>query len=177
MKGYNLIFEYLYRTRDYFGGFISEHLALLHFIAVALSALFVAGLIYILAKIDYPDIKAEQYMHFFGGSLSKRRSIRGWKQIQKRLSSDEPQQWKIAILEADRILDEILKMAGYLGRMDDKIELLTPAQISNIEEIKSAHRVCHQIVQDPAFEISREDALRVIDVYKESFIELNLISE
>ncbi len=177
MKGYKIIIEYLYWTRDYFGGFISEHLVLLQFIAVVLSALFIAGVIYIWNKVDYSDIKFEQFMNLFGGSLSKRRSIRGWKQIQKRLYVDDPSQWKIAVLEADRILDEILKMAGYLGRMDDKIELLTQAQISNVEEIKSAHLICHQIAQDANFELSQEAALQIIETYRKAFAELNLIQE
>ncbi len=173
----NIIIEYLYRARDYFGGFISEHLVLLQFIAVVLSALFIAGLIYILNRVGYGNIKSEQFMHLFGGSVSKRRSIKGWKQIQKRLSFNDPAQWKIAILEADRILDEILKMAGYLGRMDDKIELLTSAQISNIEEIKSAHLICHQIAQDANFELSQEAALQTVEIYRKAFMELNLIQE
>ena len=178
MRNYNIISEYLYRIRDIFGGFISENLALLQFISLVLSGLFLLGFIYILIRVNYLNMKTEEFMDLFGmGDLSKRRSLRGWKQIQQRLASEDPQQWKIALLEADKILDEILKMAGYLGKMDDKLETITPAQLSNVEDVKAAHKICSQIIQDPTFELAQTAAHDTIDIYKKSFLELNLIRE
>lgn len=178
MRDYNIIFEYLYWIRDFFGGFISENLVLLQLISLLFSGLFLLGFVYILIRVSYLDMKTEEFMNLLGaGELSKRRSLKGWKQIQKRLLSEDSQQWKIAILEADKILDEILKMSGYLGKMDEKLNLITSAQLNNIEDVKIAHKICNQIIQEPAFEINQELATQTLNTYKKSFLELKLLRD
>lgn len=150
----------------------------LRILSVVISILLFVGIIYILIRVNYLNIKAEEFINILGAAkLPKRRALRGWKQIQLRLASQDSQQWKIAILEADKILDEILKMSGYLGSIDNKLALITSAQLSNIEEIKTVHRIREQIGQDPTYEISQESAAQALEIYKKAFIELNLIQE
>lgn len=168
----------LFRARDFFTPFFARNLWWLRILSVLLSGLFLWGIIHIVAKTNYLAIKAEQYINILGaGHLPRYRAVRGWRQILKRLASKDPQQWKIAVLEADKILDEILKMSGYLGSMDEKLDLLTSAQLSNIKEIKTAHKIRNLISVDPVFEFSQESAARALEIYKKAFIELNLISE
>ena len=100
------------------------------------------------------------------------------RQIQMRLQLSEQNQWKLAILEADHILNEILKMSGYLGaKLEDKLDLISEAQLSNVEEISNVHKIRDKISADPSFAVSQEEAREIIDVYKKSFIELNLLQE
>jgi hypothetical protein len=172
------VLDYLYNFRDLVGAWLEPNLWWIQILAVFLSGLFLWGIIYIIAKTNYLAMKTEQYINVLGaGYLPRYRAIKGWRQILKRLASEDPQQWKIAVLEADRILDEILKMSGYLGTMDEKLNLLTAAQLSNIEDIKAAHKIRNVISSDPVFEFSQEAASHVIEIYKKAFIELNLISE
>lgn len=170
---------FLLGVRNYFAPFFEKNLVWLEIFSVILSALFLGGIIYVIFKTNYLEIKKEQLLDILGqGYVSKRRSLKGWRQIQARLQASEQNQWKLAILEADHMLNEILKMSGYLGKdLEDKLELITPAQLSNVEEVQKAHQVRGKIAQDPAFAISREEALEVIEVYKKSFVELNLIRE
>jgi len=112
------------------------------------------------------------------GNLTKRRSLKGWEQIKKRIVSPAQQDWKLAVLEADTILNEILKMAGYLGRdLGKKLEILTKESLSNLDEIKKAHFLSDQIMKDPGMELKKEDAIVALKIYKKAFIELNLLEE
>jgi len=170
---------FLLEVRAYFVPFFERYLFWLEVLAVILSTLFLWGIIYIVFKTNYLEMKREQFLNILGKPyVSRRRSLRGWKQIQRRLQSQEQNQWKLAILEADHILNEILKMSGYLGvSLEDKLDLITEAQLSNVEEIKRVHQIRHKIASDPSFLIINEEAREIIAVYRKSFIELNLIQE
>ncbi len=173
------LFDILYLAREYSGIFLQPHLWWLQLISFILSGLFIWGIVYIINNTSYFEVKREQLLDTLGkGYVSKRRTLKGWQQIQKRMASPESNQWKLAILEADHILSEILKMSGYLGsRLDQKLELITSAQLANVNDVKNANAVRNKIAQDPAYELSREEAEEVVRIYKQSFIELNLIRE
>ncbi len=170
--------EFLMEMRIYFTPWFTENLWWIQVVSIIASALFLWGTIHILRANHYLAMKKEQFLEAFGGDyVSRRRTLIIWKQIQKRLQLPDQNEWKKAILEADHILNEILKMAGYLGKMDDKLELLTDAQLSNIENVRRAHMVRDKIQNDPSFIITMEEALEVVGVYEQSFKELNLIRE
>ncbi len=175
----NVIFETLYDIRDFGGMLIAPNLWWLQLLSVLLSALFLWGIVYVLNKTQYFAVKREQFLDILGkGRVSRSRSLKAWKQIMERMKSEEQNQWKLAILEADHILNEILKMSGYLGsRLDDKLDLITPAQLANIDSVRNAHLMRDKIAKDPTFEITREEADEVIGIYKQTFKELNLIRE
>jgi len=171
--------KFLLEVRNFFTPFFDRNLIWLELGSLALSALFLWGIIYIIMKTNYLEIKKEQFLDNLGKDyLSRRRSIKGWRQIQKRLISENQNDWKLAILEADHILNEILKMSGYLGtKLEDKLDLITPAQLSNVDEISNVHKIRNKISGDPSFAVSQEEAREIIDIYKKSFVELNLIRE
>ncbi len=153
------------------------NLAILEIISVIVSLLLIYGIIYCIIRSNFFVIQTEKWIDLLNiKNLSRRRSLKAWKQILKRLHSKDQLQWKLAIMEADKILDEILKMAGYKGEiMDDRLKSLTAAQLSNLEDIKNAHRVRRQISQNPDFQITQNEAAAVIKVYNQAFAELHLI--
>ena len=160
---------------DWFG----SSLVWFQLVSVLLSGLFIWGTVFLLTKMSYFNGKVEGYMDILGlGNLTKRRSLKGWEQIKKRIISPAQQDWKLAILEADTILNEILKMAGYLGTdLSKKLEILTKENLSNLDEIKKAHSLSDKIMKDPGMELKKEDAIIVLKSFKKAFIELNLLEE
>lgn len=169
----------LYWIRDFFAPFFEKYLLTFEISAILLSILFIWGIIYIIDKTNYFELKKEQFLDTLGKDyISKRRSLKGWKQILERLKSPEQNSWKLAILEADHILDKILKMSGYIGtRLEEKLDLITEAQLSNVEDIRKAHKIRDKIATDPTFQIAKEEAEHLVSIYKKSFVELNLIRE
>lgn len=110
------------------------------------------------------------------GNLSKHRSIRGWQQIQKKLQAGDEENLKLAITEADRILDELLKISGYQGKnMDERLGQINQAQLSNISDAWSAHKIKQRILKEEDFHINKQEAELIINIYKKSFQELGLI--
>ncbi len=110
------------------------------------------------------------------GNLSKHRSIRGWQQIQKRLRLGDEENLKLAISEADKILDELLKISGYQGKnTDERLEQITPAQLANISDVWSAHKIKQRILKEEDFRINKQETELIINIYKKSFQEFGLI--
>ncbi len=99
-----------------------------------------------------------------------------WKKIKKRLERGIEAEDKLAILEADSLLEEFLKKEGYPGEtLDEKLEKLTKEIISNIEELREVRKVRMAIIEDPSYKLSHEEALRVISVYEKALKDLQAI--
>lgn len=160
-----------------FINFIVGNLLLLQFISLFISGIFLIFIIYFIIKVNFVGEKVEHYIDVLGTvDISRRRTLKAWKQIQKRLKSKKINQLKIAILEADRILNEVLKMAGYPGKnLEERLSEITPAQLSNIEEIQQVHKFRDRLVSELDLLISANEAEIAIGIYKKAFQELNLI--
>lgn len=168
----------LFSVRQYFSPMIEGNLWWLQILSIIASALFLWGTVYIINQTNYFTIKREQYLEVLGKDyLSKDRSLRIWKQILRRLESEDPNNWRLAVLECDHVLNEILKMSGYLGSMDEKLPKLDVEQLANIEDVRRAHAVRDKISRDPAFPITKEEAIEVAKIYEQSFRDLNLLRD
>ncbi len=162
--------------RAYFAPWFSQNLWWLEVVAVLLSAVFLWSILWVSNETQYANMKTEQFLDTLGKDrVSRHRSLRAWKEIQKHMRSTQQSDWKKAILVADRILHEILKMSGYIGSMNDVLPKLTDAQLKNIEDVRRAHAVAAKVQNDLAYELTESDAREVIGVYEQAFKELNLL--
>ncbi|MDO9231350.1 MAG: hypothetical protein Q7U36_02595 [bacterium] len=93
-----------------------------------------------------------------------------WNKIREGIKSPEEDNWKIAIISADEIIDDLIRRMGYAGEnMGERLAEITPGQIENIEELKKAHEIRNQIIHDEAFALSKEQAEETIG-YFENFL-------
>lgn len=89
-----------------------------------------------------------------------------WEKSVERLETDEPNKWKAAILELASMLNEVLGIIGYEGNLlGEKLENVQPYQLENVAEVVEANKIKNLIVQDDDFEISKEEAKRIADVF------------
>lgn len=93
-----------------------------------------------------------------------------WNGIRENMKSDREDDWKIAIISADEIIDDLIRRMGYAGEnMGERLAEINPGQIENIEELKKAHEIRNQIIHDEAFKLSKEQAEEAIG-YFENFL-------
>ncbi len=91
-----------------------------------------------------------------------------WEKIVKRLESENESEYKVAIIEADNLIDDLIARLGYSGNnMRERLENIVPGQIDNIEKIKEAHEVRNKVIQEEGLSISREEAKKVLDDFAE----------
>jgi len=160
-----------------FINFFTEKLLFFQIISFLISTILLGFIIYFLIKTNLIGEKIESFIDVLGAkNISKRRTLKAWKQIQKRLKTGELNQLKLAILEADKVLYEILKMIDYqVKNFDEILEKITEIQLSNIKEIRHIHKLRHRIAAEPNFYISANEAEMAIEIYKRAFQELKLI--
>ena len=99
-----------------------------------------------------------------------------WQGVVARTATNDESQWKLAIIEADTILDEAIKQLGFKGKtMGDRMKQIKPGKFPMLEEAWRAHRVRNYIVHDPTYHISAAAASRVFGIYQDIFIRLGII--
>lgn len=99
-----------------------------------------------------------------------------WQKILKRLKKGDENNLKLAIIEADKLFDNLLLRMGYRGQdLEERLKLMTSAQLSNLEEIQQAHRIRDRIVQEKYYRLSTEEAEKSISAYEKAFKELMVL--
>ena len=97
-------------------------------------------------------------------------------ELKEHLNSDNPNDWKLAIIEADIILDDTLKRQGYAGpTLGDRLKSISPSVLSTIDDAWQAHKVRNQIAHAGAdFVLTQKIARETIVQYERVFKELGV---
>lgn len=110
------------------------------------------------------------------GALSKGGLPKKWREILLKTESREEASHKLAIIEADVLLDDVLRKMGYSGAtMTEKLEKITVNQLKTINELKEVHRVRNNILHDPDFKLSPQRAKEVIELYEKVLKEMDIL--
>lgn len=100
-----------------------------------------------------------------------------WAKVREHITSENPGDWRLAILEADIILDEMLDKMGYHGEtIGEKLKMVEPSDFTSINSAWEAHKIRNSIAHEGSdFLISHREAERVIALFKEVFEEFKFI--
>jgi hypothetical protein len=100
-----------------------------------------------------------------------------WKYIQNLADSRSESDWRIAIIEADTMLDEVLESKGYSGEtLSEKLKGITPGSMASLQNAWDAHLVRNKIAHEGVnFSLSEIETRRVIKMFQNFFEELNVI--
>jgi hypothetical protein len=91
-----------------------------------------------------------------------------WNRIKEKMKSDDQSDYKVAIIEGDNIIDDLIARMGYKGKnFGERLDGINPGQIENIEDLRFAHNVRNQIIHDENFALTKDDAHRVLDCFEE----------
>lgn len=100
-----------------------------------------------------------------------------WQGVITHINSENPSDWKLAILECDIMLGEILEKMGYMQEsIGEKLKAVEPSDFSNIESAWEAHKIRNSIAHEGSdFVINEREAKRVIGLYEVVFREFECI--
>jgi|SRR3989344_2746298 len=105
-----------------------------------------------------------------------RRMAGRWQKVKTRLETANEEEYKLAVIEADGILNDILLRMGFRGEtLGDRLKTLTTAIIPNLLEVERAHQTRNNVVHDPDFRLTLEEAQKTIAIYEAVFSNLDLI--
>ncbi len=96
--------------------------------------------------------------------------------LNKHIISENPNDWKLAIIEADIMLDEILKEKGYVGAsLGERLRSINPTQLQSLDDAWQAHKVRNQVAHAGAdFVLTHRLAEETIKQYRRVFTEFGI---
>lgn len=99
-----------------------------------------------------------------------------WEEIQKHLNSVKEAEWKFAVIEADSLVDSILKTNGYPGdTMGERLKNIEKTQLVSIDDLWEAHKIRNRLAHDPGYFLRYGEAKRAIQLYEKVLKELNAL--
>lgn len=100
-----------------------------------------------------------------------------WNRIREQIASHEEDQWRLAILEADIMLNELLDVQGFKGEtMADKLKQASRDKFSTVDLAWEAHfvrnRIAHEGMHKP---LDQHEARRTIGMFEQVFREFRFV--
>ena len=143
----------------------------------AVSAVLVYGIAYsVTQRNKYFKLEGER-VNPKVAEVAEAYSNQKWERVLKRIESHNESDWKLAILEADIMLDELLDKSGYRGdSMSDKLKQVDKSDFNTIDFAWEAHKIRNMIAHEGSeFAINAREAQRVIKLYEQVFKEFKYI--
>ncbi len=100
-----------------------------------------------------------------------------WELILKHLQSENSSDWRLAIMEADIMLEELLKSNGYHGDgVGEMLKAVEPSDMLTLDKAWEGHKVRNRIAHSgTSFELNEREAKRVISLFESVFKEFQII--
>jgi SH3-like domain-containing protein len=102
-----------------------------------------------------------------------------WNKVLDGLNSPNESDWRLAIMEADIMLYDLLEKMSLPGEtIGDKLKAVDPSDFLTLDNAWEAHRVRNQIAHDGAeFKLTDREAKRVVALYMTVFEEFGIIEK
>ena len=172
-------FVTLFRLDDLFHYFKTEIYPVLSFISYLVSACAFVCCVIVYRKLS--ALNKAEYKKY--GTVPEEAipyvepANKKWQQVLAHLNSENPNDWKFAIIEADIMLDELLDRVGYKGStIGDKLKSVEASDFLTLQNAWDAHKVRNQIAHEgSSFLITEREAKRVIGLFESVFREFGMI--
>jgi len=168
-----------------FKDFFLDNSLLFKFISFFFSVLFLTFTI-ALSLLRGEVLKAERAKLFpqgeslsFNGPIPEPddESKKRWKRIIENSESTSESNWRMAVIEADVMLDELLIRLGLPGdTMGDRLKAVERSDFLTLDDAWEAHKIRNQIAHSGSgFQLNQRETRQVISLYEKVFKEFYLI--
>jgi len=99
-----------------------------------------------------------------------------WDEIEKHINSTREAEWKFAVIEADKLVDELLRGAGFPGdTMGDRLMNIQPGQLTTLQNLWEAHKIRNRLAHDINYFLRYTEAKRAVGLYEKTLKELQAL--
>ena len=111
------------------------------------------------------------YKHF-GLSKTKKK----WREIENYFRKGTESEMKLAVVEADSLLDNILRIMSYPGKdFSARLEKINTNILENLEDIKKYHQIYSNIIHDPTYHLEFSVAEDALKAYRKALVDLDAL--
>ena len=160
-------------------GLYHRYSPILIFISIMFSFALIVLIFYVIFKINGIDYKQRKLLKAITEEKKKEKIMKNekWEKVMEHIESDNANDWRLAILEADIALGEMLDKRGYIGEgIGEQLKSVDKNDFTSIDDAWEAHKIRNLIAHEGAsFMITEREAKRVIGLYKKVFEEFDFI--
>lgn len=176
---------------DMWDSFAIQYLPLIKLISISLTIALIVFIIYISLEIDKVLGKIRESVEEAKGKYSipvftseeKSQDVEQthmenarWQKVLKLINSEQTSDWKLAILESDIMLGELLESMGYQGdSIGEQLKKIEKSDFTTLDNAWEAHKIRNSIAHEGEFLITQREASRVIRLYESVFTEFRYI--
>ena len=98
-----------------------------------------------------------------------------WEKVMERLGTNNEADWKLAIIEADAMLDELVRSAypNAGDNLGERLKNIEPSDFTTLQDAWDGHKVRNNIAHDANYRLSEREARAAIESYKRVFEEFH----
>ena len=99
-----------------------------------------------------------------------------WEEIITHINAPKEIEWKFAVIEADKLMDQVLKSGGYPGEtIGERLVNTDKSRLATIDGLWEAHKLRNRIVHDTNLFLRYSEAKQAIELYQKSLEELGAL--
>jgi hypothetical protein len=100
-----------------------------------------------------------------------------WEKLVVRLNTDSEAEWKLAIIEADAMLDDLVRgVYPHAGdNLGERLKNIEPSDFTTLQDAWDAHKTRNNIAHDSNARLSEREAKAAMEAYRRVFEEFHFI--
>lgn len=157
-------------------------LTFLKILSGLVSIAFVLGIIssWTGAKKAREDLEYQRAQHFALEKSKKKTSAQeaSWGIIKKMFQSEDPHAWRVAILDADSLLEDMITQMGYQGTtFGEKLKALQQDRIPWTQAAWEVHLLRNKLAHEGnRYPLNHREAYRAFKIYENIFFETGYLA-
>jgi len=178
------LYEYVISYDGDFASFYESVLSfwyLLSIVSFMISAVLLIGIVYALirygqlAEIEQGALREAE--RAFRQVNAPKDEHSKWGKVTAHVTSTNPSDWRLAIIEADIMLDELLDSLGYQGSsIGEKLKGASADVFRSVQDAWDAHKIRNEIAHRGSdFVLTKRTAQEAIEKYRRVFEEFRVI--
>ncbi|PIR41249.1 MAG: hypothetical protein COV31_02490 [Candidatus Yanofskybacteria bacterium CG10_big_fil_rev_8_21_14_0_10_46_23] len=113
----------------------------------------------------------------FGSVEVAREKIQSrWDEVRDHISSISDSEWKFAVVEADKLVEDALRQVGFSGdSMGEILKGIDKTKLASLQGLWDAHKLRNLIVHNTDFEVKQAEAQYALKQFEKALTEIGLL--
>lgn len=179
---FRVIYELIVNRKDYsfdqFIAVVANVWQVVTYVSYVVTLGLIAFLVYVILQTrEIAKEDEARYATIESKTAKKALGHARWQHVEERIAGLQESDWRQAIIEADIMLDDILRSRGYEGdTLADRLKQLSSSLVPSLDGLWDAHRIRNRIAHEgSAFKLEERVAHRTISQYRNAFTELGIL--
>ncbi|MEK7227703.1 MAG: hypothetical protein AAB641_02315 [Patescibacteria group bacterium] len=125
----------------------------------------------------YNSLSEESLLEELTEKNTKDKGNEKWLKVTEHVNSENPSDWRLAIIEADVMLEELLRNLNYHGdSVGEMLKSVDKSDFLSLESAWEAHKIRNSIAHEGGnFQLNEREARRAITLFEKVFREFGIV--